>query len=291
VDARKKLLKAGSLIKPFIPPVVYDKAWEESETDDIINDMEYFSFRADAAWHGFPGYEDGQYYVDPNKFMLTTPGIEPETGDYSDFGVPAILLANYLRENCIVPEKNDFNSILFLMTPAATEEKMNHLIEYLLRFEEHIRDNSPLSVVLPSVYKTYKDRYEGYMIRDLCQELHDFYKKHNAKSRQNELFRCATLPESGISAYEANTALVRNNVKLVPISEITGEIALEGALPYPPGIICVAPGERWSITAQKYFMMLEEGINVFPGFAPEIQGVHFRDEDGRTKAYAYVYDQ
>ncbi len=37
--------------------------------------------------------------------MLTTPGINVETGEYEDFGVPATILANYLRENGIIPEK------------------------------------------------------------------------------------------------------------------------------------------------------------------------------------------
>jgi ornithine decarboxylase len=39
-------------------------------------------------------------------------------GEYEDFGVPATILANFLRENGIVPEKCDLNSILFLLTPA-----------------------------------------------------------------------------------------------------------------------------------------------------------------------------
>lgn len=52
--------------------------------------------------------------------------------------------------------------------------------------------------------------------------------------------------------------------------------------------MCV-PGERWSPTAQKYFLALEEGINTLPGFAPEIQGVYLqKDPDGRTRAYGYV---
>ncbi|MBQ5557656.1 MAG: hypothetical protein IIT36_03610, partial [Aeriscardovia sp.] len=56
------------------------------------------------------------------------------------------------------------------------------------------------------------------------------------------------------------------------------------------GIFCVVPGEQWSSTAVEYFRVLLEGINRFPGFAPEIQGVYFRQEDGRTNAYGYVYD-
>lgn len=34
-----------------------------------------------------------------------------------EHGIPAPVVAQYLRENRIVPEKNDLNSLLFLLTP------------------------------------------------------------------------------------------------------------------------------------------------------------------------------
>lgn len=98
-------------------------------------------------------------------------------------------------------------------------------------------------------------------------------------------------PEQAMTAYDANVELLHNNAKLVKLSDIVGEVALEGALPYPPGVFCVVPGEKWSETAQKYFTILEEGINKFPGFSPEIQGVYFKEEDGRINAYGYVWDK
>ncbi|VEB54243.1 ornithine decarboxylase [Salmonella enterica subsp. enterica] len=76
-----------------------------------------------AKWHGFEGYADDQYFVDPCKLLLTTPGIDADSGRYTEFGIPATILAHYLRENGIVPEKCDLNSILFLLTPAESEEK------------------------------------------------------------------------------------------------------------------------------------------------------------------------
>ena len=98
-------------------------------------------------------------------------------------------------------------------------------------------------------------------------------------------------PETAMSPQEAHIELMRNNAKLVKIKDIQGEVALEGALPYPPGIYCVAPGERWSRTAREYFMILEEGINRFPGFSPEIHGVYLEREEGQTVAYGYVLDR
>lgn len=291
VEARKDVLERCELLKPFIPPVVKGKLWQDYTTEEIANNIEFFKFHPGEKWHSFEGYGENQYFVDPNKFMLTTPGINVETGEYEDFGIPATILANYLRDHRVVPEKNDLNSILFLLTPAESTSKMKGLVDHLVRFENLINEDAPLSEVLPKLYDKYEERYKGYTIRRLCQEMHDFYKKNDAKTYQKLLFRRDSLPEYVMNPNEANIELKRNNAKLVPLSDIVGEIALEGALPYPPGVFCVVPGERWNIVAQRYFSILEEGINRFPGFAPEIQGVYLEREDGKVKAYGYVLDK
>lgn len=291
VEARKDVLERCELLKPFIPPIVNGKLWQNYSTEEIANNIEFFKFHPGEKWHSFEGYGENQYFVDPNKFMLTTPGINVETGEYEDFGIPATILANYLRDHRVVPEKNDLNSILFLLTPAESTSKMKGLVDHLVRFENLINDDAPLSEVLPKLYDKYEERYKGYTIRRLCQEMHEFYKKNDAKTYQKLLFRRDSLPEYVMNPNEANIELKRNNAKLVPLSDIVGEIALEGALPYPPGVFCVVPGERWNIVAQRYFSILEEGINRFPGFAPEIQGVYLEREDGKVRAYGYVLDK
>ena len=291
VEARKDVLERCELLKPFIPPVVNGKPWQDYPTEEIANNIEFFKFYPGEKWHSFEGFGENQYFVDPNKFMLTTPGIDVETGEYEEFGIPATILANYLRDHRVVPEKNDLNSILFLLTPAESTSKMKGLVDHLVRFENLIKEDAPLNEVLPKLYAKYEERYKGYTIRRLCQEMHDFYKKNDAKTYQKLLFRKDYLPEYVINPNEASIELKRNNAKLVPLSDIVGEIALEGALPYPPGVFCVVPGERWNNVAQKYFSILEEGINRFPGFAPEIQGVYLEKEDGKIRAYGYVLDK
>ena len=37
--------------------------------------------------------------------MLTTPGINVKTGEYEDFGIPATILANYLRDHRVVQRR------------------------------------------------------------------------------------------------------------------------------------------------------------------------------------------
>ena len=282
IDARKAVLKNCKYLRPLVPPVVNGKKWEEGDTAEMAQDVKYFAFEPGAKWHSFEGYGEGQYFIDPCKFQLITPGINVETGEYEDFGIHANILANYLREHGIIPEKCDLNTILFLMTPAESKTKMD-------RFEQLIEQDAPMQDVLPSIYYNNIDKYKGYTIRRLCQEMHDFYKDRNVSELQKKLFLHEYLPEYVKTPQEANFDFVRGHGELVPLTEAVGRMALEGALPYPPGVLCVQPGERWSETARDYFLALEEGINKLPGFAPEIQGVYITtQEDGTKKAFGYV---
>lgn len=289
IDARKAVLKNCKYLRPLVPPVVNGKKWEDGDTAAMAQDVKYFAFEPGAKWHSFEGYGEGQYFIDPCKFQLITPGINVETGEYEDFGIHANILANYLREHGIIPEKCDLNTILFLMTPAESKTKMDDLVAQLVRFEQLIEQDAPMQDVLPSIYYNNIDKYKGYTIRRLCQEMHDFYKDRNVSELQKKLFLHEYLPEYVKTPQEANFDFVRGQGELVPLTEAVGRMALEGALPYPPGVLCVQPGERWSETARDYFLALEEGINKLPGFAPEIQGVYITtQEDGTKKAFGYV---
>lgn len=289
IEARKLLMKTCKYIKPFVPALIDGKPWGEYPTEEIAHNLRFFEFEPEAKWHNFEGYGDRQYFVDPCKLLLTTPGIDAETGHYADFGVPATILANFLRENAVVPEKCDLNSILFLMTPAEDMAKMEHLITQIARFEEYLDADAPLVDVLPSIYYANEERYHGYTIRRLCQEMHDFYKSRNVKQLQKEMFRRSHLPRRALDPQQAHFEFIRGNAELVPLEQAEGRIAVEGALPYPPGVLCCVPGEVWGNSVLQYFLALEEGINRCPGFAPELQGVYIqKDPDGRKRAYGYV---
>ncbi len=292
IEARKSVLTRCQYIRPLVPPMVHGQRWEDGDTERMAEDLSYFRFEPNGKWHSFQGYGENQYFIDPCKFQLITPGIDVETGDYESFGIPATILAHYLRDRHIIPEKCDLNTILFLMTPAETKEKMEQLVSHLVEFEALIDRDAPLEEVLPYVSHRHWKAYDGYTIRQLCQEMHDFYKDRNVSALQRKLFLQDYFPDYVKSPQEANFDFVRGHGELVPVSKIVGRMALEGALPYPPGVICVQPGERWSETARDYFLALEEGINRLPGFAPEIQGVYLQEqEDGTKKAFAYVLQE
>ncbi len=122
IEARKAIIANCKMIQPLF------RRWWRGARGRITRPRRSpgsaaSSAEPDARWHGFEGYADDQYFVDPCKLLLTTPGIDAESGEYSEFGIPATILAHYLRENGIVPEKCDLNSILFLLTPAESAEK------------------------------------------------------------------------------------------------------------------------------------------------------------------------
>jgi arginine/lysine/ornithine decarboxylase len=315
IEARKKFREFGSyyaqtgksadekwFFDPFVPDVVTirgsrvtsdvtDVAWESLPTDVLKREQQCWNFHPKSRWHGYTGYSDGYAMVDPNKLMLVTPGIDRKTGDYLDYGVPATVVANYLREQRVVPEKCDLNSILFLMTPAEDESKLNTLIARLVKFKNLWDRDAPLGDALPTLYAAHGERYAGYTLKQICNEMHAFYRERNVKNLQRLSFRATSFPEMAMLPKAAYEALVAGNVDYVPLDSITGRISATLALIYPPGIGIVLPGERWDARARPmldYFLAFQEAFNRFPGFNYEVQGVYQERENGRIRFYTYV---
>jgi ornithine decarboxylase len=287
---------------PFVPDTVTIRGsrfsndlenarWEELPTELLKAEQQCWSFDPDATWHGYQGYAPGYAMVDPNKLMLLTPGIDRRTGEYLDFGVPATVLANYLREQRIVPEKCDLNSILFLLTPADDESKLGALLAKLVRFKNLWDEDAPLAEVLPTLYAQNSARYAGYTLRRVCTEMHEFYRKANIKQLQKLCFRASSFPELALTPQDAYARLVANEVDYVPLPLVKNRVAATLALIYPPGIGVIVPGERWDAKAQPmldYFRAFEESFNRFPGFNYEVQGVYQEQVDGRIQFHTYV---
>jgi ornithine decarboxylase len=315
IEVRKKFREFGAFyastgrseqekwfFDPFVPDVVTvrgsrftedltDVPWEDIPPEVLRQEQQCWNFQPGSRWHGYAGYSDGYAMVDPNKLTLLTPGIDRRTGDYLQFGIPATVIANYLREQRVVPEKCDLNSILFLMTPAEDESKLNTLLAKLVKFKNLWDQDAPLDQVLPSLCAKYAERYAGYTIRRVCNEMHAFYRSANIKELQRLCFRASSFPELAISPKEAYEALVANEVDYLPLEEITGRIAATLALIYPPGIGVVVPGERWDDRARPmldYFMAFQESFNRFPGFNYEVQGVYQERINDRIKFYSYA---
>ncbi len=288
---------------PFVPDVVtvtgsphtadlHDEPWEEVPTPVLLAEQQCWLLRPGARWHGFARVTDGYAMTDPNKLTLVTPGFDHETGGYLDWGVPAPVLAEFLRERGIIPEKNDLNTILFLVTPGIEVSKAGTLITTLLDFKRFFDGNFPLRDVLPEFVAARPQVYSDERLRDLCLRMHDFYRKGRTSELQRLQFEAGHFPEMALSPQEATRLFTANQIDYVPIDEVSGRVAATMALVYPPGIGVVVPGERWDERAAPviaYLKLFEESYAHFPGFTNEIQGVFpEKGEDGRVRLFTYV---
>ena len=230
--------------------------------------------------------------TDPNKLTLLTPGFDRATGAYAEHGIPAPVVAQYLRENRIVAEKNDLNSLLCLLTPGVEASKAGTLISGLVAFKKLHDDNALLEDAIPEFARRRPTRYAGVRLRDLCSDMHRYFRDADVSALQTRQFAAEHLPEIAVSPHAAARLLVRNDVDYLPIDEIAGRIATTPFVVYPPGIATIVPGERLSARAQPmidYLKMFETSFNTFPGFDVEIQGVYRKVEaNGRIRLYTYV---
>src|SRR4029077_13611576 len=168
----------------------------------------YWQLAPGAAWHGFPDLAPGFAMTDPNKLTILTPGFDHATGAYTDHGIPAPIVVQYLRENRIVAEKNDLNSLLFLLTPGVEASKASTLISGLVAFKKLHDDNALLEEVIPEFYRRRSARYAGVRLRDLCAEMHSFFRGANVSALQAKKFLPEHLPEVAMSPRDAARYLV-----------------------------------------------------------------------------------
>jgi arginine/lysine/ornithine decarboxylase len=275
---------------------VHDVAWEAVATDDLATNPAHWQLAPGAGstptWHGFPGLEPGFAMTDPNKLTLLTPGFDRASGGYAEHGVPAPVVAQFLRENRIVAEKNDLNSLLFLLTPGVEASKAGTLISGLIAFKKLHDDNALLEDAIPEFFRRRRTRYAGVRVRDLCAAMHRFFRDAGVSALQTRQFAPEHLPEIALSPHDAARCLIRNEVDYLPIDQIAGRIATTPFVVYPPGIATIVPGERLSEQARPmldYLRMFETCFNTFPGFEVEIQGVYRElDASGRVRLHTYV---
>ena len=284
IEWRHKLLKQSKLFKPLVPD-----NFAEIPTVDLMNEAKYWNMSQDDDWHGFRKMGSGEAMIDPLKITVKTPGIDVKNAKYEETGIPGAVVAEFLMENHIIRAKNDLNSLLFLLTPGDSQEELDTLLDAFLKFEKYYDEDALVKDVLPFLYQEYPERYHGYTLKQLCQEMHEYYKENKTFVLQQELFAKPNMQNYQMTPAEADQLFKKDQTELVDLEDVVGRTAAEGALPYPPGVFIVAPGEKWGEIDQKYFEVLAHAIEKFPGFVPEIQGVYLEpQEDGSIKVQAEV---
>ncbi|MDF4188902.1 putative ornithine decarboxylase [Ligilactobacillus salivarius] len=280
---RKTLNQKSKLFKTLNAQEINEKSEQE-----LMDNLSYWKMEETDDWHGFKGIAKNEAIISPLKLTVVCPGINLATGKYEEIGIPGKIIGEYLTEKRVITCKSDLYSTLFLLTPGERDADLEALLTSFLEFEEYYLRDAPLEQVLPRLVKQNPDRYQGYTIRQLCQEMHEYYAKNEIYKLQKELFLKKTFQDYEMTPAEADKLFMKNEGELVDLDEIEGRIALEGALPYPPGVFIVAPGEKWQKIDVDYFKILMGAIDKFPGFDPEIQGVYLNKDIGVTKAQGFV---
>lgn len=274
ISAMQRLAKEAHYFKPLAAPALQTQSQTELATK-----LDAWRLTPETTWHGFKRMAANEAILDPLKFTVQTPGVDVETGQYAPTGIPAAVVHEFMLERNIVPAKSDLNSLLFLVTPGDSTTDLDELVDAFLEFERLYAADAPLKQALPQVAKRYAKRYAGYTLQQLCHELHTFYAKNHTWQMQQALFAKEKMQDYPMTAAAADRAFMQGEMELVPLKDVCGRIALQGALPYPPGIFIVAPGERWTHLDQQYFTVLLHAAQQYPGFDPEIQGVYVTGDD------------
>ena len=280
---RKTLNQKSKLFKTLNAQEINEKSEQE-----LMDNLSYWKMEETDDWHGFKGIAKDEAIISPLKLTVVCPGINLATGKYEETGIPGKVIGEYLTEKRVITCKSDLYSTLFLLTPGERDADLEALLTSFLEFEEYYLRDAPLEQVLPRLVKQNPDRYRNYTIRQLCQEMHEYYAKNEIYKLQQELFLKKTFQDYEMTPAEADKLFMKNEGELVDLDEIEGRVALEGALPYPPGVFIVAPGEKWQKIDVDYFKILMGAIDKFPGFDPEIQGVYLNKDTGVTKAQGFV---
>ncbi|RVU70955.1 putative ornithine decarboxylase [Lactobacillus xujianguonis] len=282
INFRKKLLAKSKLFRPFVPAMVNGVKWEDIPTEKLAHSSAAWRLTPQQNWHGFAKIGQGEVMLDPLKLTILNPGINLETEKYDQEGIPGVVMETYLHEKQIIPEKSDIYSTLYLITPGESKVDMQTLFDALMDFEDAYLQRRKLSEIMPQLVAEFPKRYQNYTLYQLCQEIHHYYQENDIFKLERDLFIKSDFQNYSLQPSAADREFNENNSKLVELSNLPGEIALEGALPYPPGVFVVAPGEKWHQLDVKYFQVLLDAAKKFPGFDPEVQGVY--EQDGKIVA-------
>ncbi|MGC9529921.1 MAG: hypothetical protein ACP5G2_04795 [Candidatus Bipolaricaulaceae bacterium] len=259
-------------------------------TDDrtFARQLDFWTLRPGHSWHGFDKLGQGTVLLDPTKVTILTPGLAPD-GTATPTGIPAAVVAAFLRARGIVVEKSGFYSFLVLFTLGITKGKSGSLLAELLDFKAFYDANAPLARVFPHLVKRAPGTYQGLGLRDLCQQMHTHLQTTEILSLANQIY--ARLPQPVITPAEAHRRLVEGQVKRVPISELVGCTSAVMVVPYPPGIPILIPGEQVTqetAAIRDYLLFFEEFNRNYPGFEVQLHGLSLETgADGRGQHAPY----
>ena len=256
-------------------------AFVDAPRDLLISDPSVWGLRPGDVWHGFDDLPEGWCMLDPTKVGIVCPGMGDD-GSIVPGGVPAPVLAAYLHRHSIVPSRVADFMVLCLFSVGITKGKWGTLINALFQFKTSFDANESLSLALPDLVRTHPSRYSGMGIADLCAEMLDHMATGAMDEAQAEAFD--RLPEPMMTPRAANARLHAGDAELLTLDEMPGRTIAIAAIPYPPGIPVLIPGEAVGGADEPwltYLRQLQDWGRAFPGFERLVEGAEIADGNYR----------
>ncbi|MBM7454405.1 arginine decarboxylase [Oceanisphaera litoralis] len=250
-------------------------------TDDGLDDRDAWMLHPGESWHGFGDVEPGFNLLDPIKATILTPGLNMQ-GEFSDSGMPAVVVTKYLAEHGIVIEKTGLYSFFIMFTIGITKGRWNSMVTELQQFKDDYDNNVPLWKVLPKFIQG-NPSYERVGLRDLCDQIHQIYKENDVARLTTEMYLSDLVP--AMKPADAFAKMAHKQMERVPLDDLAGRTTAVMVAPYPPGIPLLIPGEVFNETIISYLKFAREFNSRFPGFETYIHGLVSEEVQGETRYF------
>ncbi|NLC37053.1 MAG: arginine/lysine/ornithine decarboxylase [Alcaligenaceae bacterium] len=246
------------------------KVWGPNRlpADDIGHREDWLLVSGDE-WLGFGDLADGFNMLDPIKATIVTPWLDI-SGTFAESGIPAALVSKFLAEHGVVIEKTGLYSFFILFTIGITKGRWNTLVTALQQFKDDYDRNQPMWRILPDFCKQHPV-YERMGLRDLCQKIHQAYKKYDLARLTTEVYLSDMVP--AMKPSDAYAKMAHRDSERVSIDELEGRVTGVLLTPYPPGIPLLIPGERFNQRIVNYLQFAREFNASFPGFETYVHGL------------------
>ena len=254
------------------------KVWgPDVEGEEGIGVQEDWMIRAEDDWHGFGKLAPGFNMLDPIKSTIVTPGLSLD-GKFGETGIPASIVTKYLAEHGVIIEKCGLYSFFIMFTIGITKGRWNTLVTALQQFKDDYDRNKQVWQVMPQ-FANANPRYENRGLRDLCTDIHNFYKQYDVARLTTEMYLSDMVP--AMKPSDAFAKMAHRQIERVAIDELEGRITAILLTPYPPGIPLLIPGERFNKTIVDYLRFARDFNERFPGFETDVHGLVKREVDGK----------
>ena len=142
-------------------------------------------------------------------------------GSFADTGIPASIVTKYLAEHGVIVEKTGLYSFFIMFTIGITKGRWNTLVTTLQQFKDDYDKNQPLWRVLPEFVAKYP-RYERIGLRDLCQQIHQIYKKNDVARMTTEMYLSDMVP--AMKPSDAWAKMAHRDIERVKIDDLEGRV-------------------------------------------------------------------